>query len=134
MQLALEAAPPRQWCPDTWTENSTSLWSRECSKPGPAAQACMCTPGKDGTPGRRGSQLPQQLCLITMSFASEEYQQAVEHISGLVQQHKATLVPGQPQLNMCDQAVMNWAPPGCEKLGKCLKAPESDPKKCSWPH
>lgn len=69
-----------------------------------------------------------------LSFASEEYQQAVEHISGLVQQHKATLVPGQPQLNVCDQAVMNWAPPGCEKLGKCLKAPESDPKKCSWPH
>ncbi|KAM4894188.1 N-acetylgalactosamine-6-sulfatase [Sylvia borin] len=69
-----------------------------------------------------------------LSFASEEYQQAVEHITGLVQQHKDTLVPGQPQLNVCDQAVMNWSPPGCEKLGKCLKAPESDPKKCSWPH
>ncbi|KAF2987981.1 hypothetical protein EK904_008669 [Melospiza melodia maxima] len=69
-----------------------------------------------------------------LSFPSEEYQQAVQHISGLVQQHRATLVPGQPQLNVCDQAVMNWAPPGCEKLGKCLKAPESDPKKCSWPH
>ncbi|XP_058702347.1 N-acetylgalactosamine-6-sulfatase isoform X3 [Poecile atricapillus] len=69
-----------------------------------------------------------------LSFASEEYQRAVERISGLVQQHKAALVPGQPQLNVCDQAVMNWSPPGCEKLGKCLKAPESDPKKCSWPH
>lgn len=30
----------------------------------------------------------------------------MEHISGLVQQHKDTLVPGQPQLNVCDQAVM----------------------------
>ncbi|XP_058702351.1 N-acetylgalactosamine-6-sulfatase isoform X6 [Poecile atricapillus] len=41
-----------------------------------------------------------------LSFASEEYQRAVERISGLVQQHKAALVPGQPQLNVCDQAVM----------------------------
>ncbi|NXY16405.1 GALNS sulfatase, partial [Atrichornis clamosus] len=69
-----------------------------------------------------------------LSFASEEYQRAVERISRVVQQHKDTLVPGQPQLNVCDKAVMNWSPPGCEKLGKCLKAPESDPKKCSWPH
>lgn len=30
----------------------------------------------------------------------------MERISGLVQQHKDTLVPGQPQLNVCDQAVM----------------------------
>lgn len=44
--------------------------------------------------------------LFPCSFASDEYQRAVEHISGLVQQHKASLVPGQPQLNVCDQAVM----------------------------
>lgn len=28
----------------------------------------------------------------------------------------------------------NWAPPGCEKLGKCLTPPESIPEKCFWPH
>ncbi|XP_010224906.1 PREDICTED: N-acetylgalactosamine-6-sulfatase [Tinamus guttatus] len=69
-----------------------------------------------------------------LSFASAEYQGAMERISNVVQQHKATMVPGQPQLNVCDKAVMNWSPPGCEKLGKCLKPPESEPKKCIWPH
>uniref|UniRef100_A0A8C9K4Z9 Galactosamine (N-acetyl)-6-sulfatase n=1 Tax=Panthera tigris altaica TaxID=74533 RepID=A0A8C9K4Z9_PANTA len=28
----------------------------------------------------------------------------------------------------------NWAPPGCERLGKCLTPPESIPEKCFWPH
>ncbi|KAG7258797.1 hypothetical protein CRUP_001181 [Coryphaenoides rupestris] len=42
--------------------------------------------------------------------------------------------PAAPQLNMCDLAAMNWAPAGCEKLGKCLKGPESKPWKCAWPH
>lgn len=28
----------------------------------------------------------------------------------------------------------NWAPAGCEKLGKCLKVPTSSPWKCEWPH
>ncbi|XP_029879778.1 N-acetylgalactosamine-6-sulfatase isoform X2 [Harpia harpyja] len=69
-----------------------------------------------------------------LSFPSDEYQRAMERISVVVQQHKATMVPGEPQLNVCDKAVMNWSPPGCEKLGKCLKPPKSDPKKCFWPH
>lgn len=30
--------------------------------------------------------------------------------------------------------LQNWAPAGCEKLGKCLKVPKSDPQKCDWPH
>ncbi|KAG8144218.1 hypothetical protein E2320_001318, partial [Naja naja] len=53
-----------------------------------------------------------------ISFASAEYQFVLERVSPIVQEHKATLVPGQPQLNVCDKAVMNWAPPGCEKLGR----------------
>ncbi|XP_066493109.1 N-acetylgalactosamine-6-sulfatase isoform X2 [Tiliqua scincoides] len=69
-----------------------------------------------------------------LSFTSAEYQTVLEGISPVVEQHKELLLPGQPQLNVCDQAVMNWAPPGCEKLGKCLKPPRSDPKKCIWPH
>ena len=28
----------------------------------------------------------------------------------------------------------NWAPPGCEKLNKCLKGPPSKPFKCDWDH
>ena len=40
------------------------------------------------------------------SFASDEYQRAMERISIVVQQHKAAMVPGEPQLNVCDKAVM----------------------------
>ncbi|MCJ8747417.1 hypothetical protein PDJAM_G00153280 [Pangasius djambal] len=69
-----------------------------------------------------------------ISVLSEEYLEAQRRINAIVEQHKGTLVPGEPQLNMCDLAVMNWAPPGCEKLGKCLKPPPSKPWKCDWPH
>ncbi|XP_033012876.1 N-acetylgalactosamine-6-sulfatase [Lacerta agilis] len=69
-----------------------------------------------------------------ISFSSAEYQSVIERISPIVEQHKETLLPGQPQLNVCDKAVMNWAPPGCEKIGKCLKAPSPNPQKCFWPH
>uniref|UniRef100_A0A1A8RQD1 N-acetylgalactosamine-6-sulfatase n=4 Tax=Nothobranchius TaxID=28779 RepID=A0A1A8RQD1_9TELE len=69
-----------------------------------------------------------------LSVLSDEYQKVLVGFSTAVQQHKKDLVPGVPQLNMCDLAVMNWAPAGCEKLGKCLKPPESNPWKCEWPH
>ncbi|KAM7015403.1 N-acetylgalactosamine-6-sulfatase [Tautogolabrus adspersus] len=69
-----------------------------------------------------------------ISVLTKEYQDVLSGISPVVEQHKKTLVPGYPQLNMCDLAVMNWAPAGCEKLGKCLKVPKSEPWKCSWPH
>ncbi|XP_037671695.1 N-acetylgalactosamine-6-sulfatase [Choloepus didactylus] len=69
-----------------------------------------------------------------LSFASAEYQEALRRLRPTVQQHRDTLVPGQPQLNVCNPAAMNWAPPGCEKLGKCLLPPPSVPEKCSWPH
>lgn len=55
-------------------------------------------------------------------------------ISKLVADHKAHLVPGDPQLNMCDASVMNWAPPGCNKLNRCLQGPKPNPYKCTWPH
>ncbi|KAI5939002.1 N-acetylgalactosamine-6-sulfatase isoform X1 [Manis javanica] len=69
-----------------------------------------------------------------LSFASSEYLDALRRVTPVVQQHQEAMVPGQPQLNVCNRAVMNWAPPGCEKLGKCLTPPESAPEKCSWPH
>ncbi|XP_075877073.1 N-acetylgalactosamine-6-sulfatase isoform X2 [Nelusetta ayraudi] len=65
---------------------------------------------------------------------TKEYLDVLRWISPVVEQHKATLVTGVPQLNMCDVAVMNWAPAGCEKLGKCLNVPKSQPQKCDWPH
>ncbi|KAJ8247325.1 hypothetical protein GJAV_G00245010 [Gymnothorax javanicus] len=69
-----------------------------------------------------------------ISVLSTEYQSVLRQISPIVEQHKRGLVPGVPQLNMCDLAVMNWAPAGCERMGKCLKAPKSQPWKCDWPH
>uniref|UniRef100_A0A4W4GY45 N-acetylgalactosamine-6-sulfatase n=1 Tax=Electrophorus electricus TaxID=8005 RepID=A0A4W4GY45_ELEEL len=69
-----------------------------------------------------------------ISVLSKEYQTVLSRVTLIVEEHQKTLVPGQPQLNMCDLAVMNWAPPGCERLGKCLKPPQSQPWKCDWPH
>lgn len=40
------------------------------------------------------------------SVLSKEYQDALSWISTVVQKHKESLVPGMPQLNMCDMAVM----------------------------
>lgn len=65
---------------------------------------------------------------------TEEYKSEMQKIEKIVSEHKANLIPGEPQLNWCDRAVMNWAPPGCEKLGQCFKGPESNPKLCGWPH
>lgn len=65
---------------------------------------------------------------------SAEYQSTIQQIFSIVQQHQEKMVPGEPQLNVCDRAVMNWSPPGCEKLNKCLTPPASKPWKCSWPH
>ncbi|XP_023646533.2 N-acetylgalactosamine-6-sulfatase isoform X1 [Paramormyrops kingsleyae] len=69
-----------------------------------------------------------------ISVLSPEYQTALQQITPVLEQHQKHLLPGVPQLNMCDLAVMNWAPPGCEKLAKCLKGPKSEPWKCHWPH
>lgn len=40
------------------------------------------------------------------SVLSKEYHDVLSRISPVVEQHKKTLVPGAPQLNMCDVAVM----------------------------
>ncbi|XP_074616561.1 N-acetylgalactosamine-6-sulfatase-like isoform X1 [Acropora palmata] len=63
-----------------------------------------------------------------------EYREVMPAIEKLVSEHKSTLIAGDPQLNICDQSVMNWSPPGCELLDECFKAPPSDPTKCVWTH
>ncbi|XP_076802239.1 N-acetylgalactosamine-6-sulfatase-like isoform X2 [Clavelina lepadiformis] len=63
-----------------------------------------------------------------------EYNEAVKTINKIVEQHVSTLKPGTPQFDWCDDAVMNWAPNGCEKIGKCLDAVKSNLAKCVWPH
>uniref|UniRef100_A0A4W5NA90 Galactosamine (N-acetyl)-6-sulfatase n=1 Tax=Hucho hucho TaxID=62062 RepID=A0A4W5NA90_9TELE len=62
------------------------------------------------------------VCVFLYSVVTKEYQDALSRITAVVEKHKKGLVPG------------NWAPPGCEKLGKCLKAPKSQPWKCDWPY
>ncbi|CAH3139558.1 unnamed protein product [Porites lobata] len=66
--------------------------------------------------------------------STPEYKEVMVTIRELVSEHKSSLIPGKPQLNMCDPSVMNWSPPGCEDIDECLKAPPSNPTKCYWPH
>ncbi|XP_071518385.1 N-acetylgalactosamine-6-sulfatase-like [Panulirus ornatus] len=69
-----------------------------------------------------------------ISSHSAEYSSQVPVLLQAVFDHRAKLKRGEPQLNWCDRAVMHWAPPGCEALGKCLKPPASNPTLCNWPH
>ncbi|XP_046328967.2 N-acetylgalactosamine-6-sulfatase-like isoform X1 [Haliotis rufescens] len=66
--------------------------------------------------------------------ASAEYKSVMPGIMQEISKHQAALMPGKPQLNWCDKAVMNWSPPGCEKLNKCITPPPSAPVLCTWPH
>ncbi|XP_016076553.1 PREDICTED: N-acetylgalactosamine-6-sulfatase isoform X3 [Miniopterus natalensis] len=45
-----------------------------------------------------------------LSFASTEYLNVLRRITPVVQQHQEALVPGQPQLNVCNKAVMGSTP------------------------
>ncbi|XP_077866671.1 N-acetylgalactosamine-6-sulfatase-like [Saccoglossus kowalevskii] len=68
-----------------------------------------------------------------LKLNTAEYKKGLQFIMEAVIEHKKTMIPGQPQLNMCDKGIMNWAPSGCETLNKCLHGPPSNPFKCSWP-
>lgn len=61
-----------------------------------------------------------------------EYKTALASIMTVYNDHKSTVILGKPQLNWCDEAVMHWAPPGCEKIGRCLQPPPSRPYLCPW--
>lgn len=63
-----------------------------------------------------------------------EYQKAIKLLRSIVEEHRETLRPGQPVLNTCDRAAMNWQPPGCEEVNMCLPKPKSAPYRCVWPH
>ncbi|GFS03735.1 N-acetylgalactosamine-6-sulfatase [Elysia marginata] len=65
---------------------------------------------------------------------SAEYKAVIPRIQAAVKEHLEHLKKGEPQLNYCDRAVMNWAPQGCKKLGKCLPVPPSNKQLCYWPH
>ncbi|PIK33421.1 putative N-acetylgalactosamine-6-sulfatase-like [Apostichopus japonicus] len=69
-----------------------------------------------------------------VSNSSRIFKVVIPSLQSVVDNHKKGLKPGVPQLNYCDTAVMNWAPPGCEKINKCLPIPESKPYKCGWGH
>jgi len=65
---------------------------------------------------------------------SAVYRGWMPRIEQAVKLHQKHLKPGNPQLNWCDPAVQNWAPQGCEKIGRCLPVPQSKPTLCNWPH
>lgn len=66
--------------------------------------------------------------------SSAVYKEVMPSLEAVVKDHKNKLVAGEPQLNICDKAVENWAPPGCVKLNKCLPVPKSNPFNCTWVH
>ncbi|XP_074257473.1 N-acetylgalactosamine-6-sulfatase isoform X3 [Saimiri boliviensis] len=53
-----------------------------------------------------------------LSFASTEYQEALSRITQVVHQHQEALVPGQPQLNVCNWAVMDTCSPLFSQQGR----------------
>lgn len=65
---------------------------------------------------------------------SAYYLRRLIKFSKIIYFHKKNLTPGIPQLNWCDNSVMNWAPPGCESLQRCLPKPPSKPYLCNWTH
>ena len=82
---------------------------------------------------------------------SDEYLREVGLLMGVAAEHEQGMVRAKPQLNWCDKAVkvkqkkhlrtskmaicfQNWAPPGCDKIGDCMKIPKSKPELCFWPH
>ncbi|KAK3854612.1 hypothetical protein Pcinc_038922 [Petrolisthes cinctipes] len=69
-----------------------------------------------------------------LSRFTQEYSKQVTELQQVVSDHEAQLVPGEPMLNWCDNAVMHWSPPGCEALGECISPPESNPYLCFWDH
>ncbi|KAG0698748.1 N-acetylgalactosamine-6-sulfatase [Chionoecetes opilio] len=69
-----------------------------------------------------------------VSHLSRTYKDAIQMLKKVVKEHEEKLVPGEPQLNWCDQAVMHWRPHGCEALKECLPIPQSNPYLCDWPH
>ncbi|XP_018012811.1 N-acetylgalactosamine-6-sulfatase [Hyalella azteca] len=69
-----------------------------------------------------------------ISNTSSVYKTVVPQLLALVEQHVNNLQLAEPQLNWCDDAVMHWAPPGCEELGRCLTPPPSAPHLCYWDH
>nr|CAB3248234.1 N-acetylgalactosamine-6-sulfatase-like [Phallusia mammillata] len=66
--------------------------------------------------------------------SGHEYDEAVHQINKLIEEHESNLKPGLPQFDWCDDAVMNWAPNGCQELQKCLPIPKSNKQKCVWLH
>uniref|UniRef100_H9H5I9 N-acetylgalactosamine-6-sulfatase n=1 Tax=Macaca mulatta TaxID=9544 RepID=H9H5I9_MACMU len=65
-----------------------------------------------------------------LSFASAEYQEALSRITSVVQQHQEALVPGQPQLNVCNWAVMGHlaGPEGPRLLPRRHRPPGATPE------
>uniref|UniRef100_A0A4W2DZH2 N-acetylgalactosamine-6-sulfatase n=1 Tax=Bos indicus x Bos taurus TaxID=30522 RepID=A0A4W2DZH2_BOBOX len=66
-----------------------------------------------------------------LSVASIEYLDALRRITPVVQQHQEALVPGQPQLNVCNRAVMGHLarPEGPHLFPRLHQPPGESPEK-----
>ena len=73
-------------------------------------------------------------CIENNAIMSIDLTAARQELWKIYKDHQRTLERGIPQLNVCDVAVMNWAPPGCKKINDCHDAPLPNPKICVWDH
>jgi len=69
-----------------------------------------------------------------ISENSDEYKNVIQKFVNLYEKHINSVIPGKPELNWCDDSVMHWSPPGCERINMCLPVPPSKPYKCVWTH
>ena len=63
-----------------------------------------------------------------------QYKKMRPILEKIIADHSASMTRAIPDLNYCDDAVMNWSPPGCAKRGQCITPPESNKQLCYWDH
>ena len=71
---------------------------------------------------------------LPLPVKSDEYKRVRSLLEKIIKKHRESLIKAKPDLNLCDPAVMNWAPPGCQQINKCLPVPKSNVTKCYWDH
>jgi N-acetylgalactosamine-6-sulfatase len=65
---------------------------------------------------------------------SEEYKTMRPILEKIIVDHRASMTKAIPDLNYCDDAVMNWSPPGCASSGQCITPPDHNKQLCYWDH
>jgi N-acetylgalactosamine-6-sulfatase len=132
-----------RWKAHLWTWDNTVDATGPDNHPGDAAEFCpgQITPNVTTRDMRNRTAAPLLFDLwadpgerYPVPPTDHRYAAVMASIADVVAAHEAALVPGTPQLDWCDDATGNWAPPGCEALGLCQPVPPSNRTRCLWTH